>query len=44
MKPIISKQELRNLKQEDFFIKPYYSVIQDYLAGNIYPITIFKNF
>lgn len=37
-----SKQELRNLKQEDFFIEPYYLAIQDYLAGNIYPITIFK--
>lgn len=36
------KKELKDLNKGDFFIEQYYLAVQEYLRGNVYPITILK--
>jgi hypothetical protein len=37
-----TKKKLESLKEKDFFIKPYYLAVREYLKGKKYPLDILK--
>lgn len=39
----LSKEEMSKLEEKDFFINQYFLAAQEYLKGNIYPISFLKN-